>query len=100
MDPQLLADLDPSGSEAMALCAVAAAALAAFIGGGFALLRRAGRADRLLAAPARRGARELGVTALWRLNRAVRRGPKHAPTESLSKTGEPHPSTVTVGRRQ
>lgn len=87
VDPWMaLLGLDPAGPELAALCALAAVVLGGLLGGGFVLLARAERGSTGAGAtsagagarPAAGDPRELGVLALWRLERAVRAGSGHA----------------------
>ena len=80
-----LASLDPSGDEALLLCAVVAALLGALILAGFGLVHAPKRTSALA-----RNTKELDLLMLWRLRRSLRRGTKparyEARTESSVKT--------------
>lgn len=79
MHPGTLFGLDPFGWEVGALCALAAAVLVGLIAGGFVLLARSGRASR--------ATRELGLLALWRLDRALRMAAARKPATSPGGRG-------------
>ncbi len=64
--------MDPAGAEAMALCVAAALVLAVLVLGGFLMIGRANR-RRAQARNPSSGSEALGVVALWRLNRSMRR---------------------------
>ena len=64
--------MDPTGAEAMALCAAAALVLAVLVLGGFLMIGRANRRQAQARNPSS-DSEALGVVALWRLNRAMRR---------------------------
>lgn len=90
MDVGTLFQLHPAGAVVLSLCVLATMALGALILGGFALLRRAGqRARRLVSHPSQ----ELGLLALWRLERTVRYGP------AVSRTERPASNSVIGGSR-
>lgn len=75
--------LDPFGIEAMILCALTALGLVGFIAAGFVLLWRPGhglspRGKDQSSSLMGRASRELGLLALWQLERAVRSGQAHS----------------------
>ena len=76
-----LANLDPSGDEALLLCAIVAALLSALILLGFALMR----APKRPSAPTR-NTKELDLVTLWRLRKSLRRGAKPAPYEARAES--------------
>ena len=63
-----LANLDPSGDEALLLCTIVAALLGALILLGFGLVHVPKRSS-----PPGRTAKELDLVTLWRLRRSLRR---------------------------
>ena len=75
-----LGSLDPSGDEALLLCAIVAALLGALIVLGFGL----GHAPKRSFAPAR-NTKELDLITLWRLRRSLRRGAKAARYEARAE---------------
>ena len=68
-----LASLDPSGDEALLLCAIVGALLGALILLGFALTHAPKRSS-----VATRSTKELDIVTLWRLRRSLRTGAKPA----------------------
>lgn len=91
MNAYTLFGLDPLGVEAMILCALAALGLVGFIAAGFALLWRAKRSASRLSRLAEHSPRELGLLALWRLERTLR-GSSVQPTVVAPDQGGPvHP---------
>lgn len=64
MHPGTLFGFDPLGWEVPVLCALAATVLVGLIAGGFMLLARSRRGSR--------ATRELGLLALWRIDRTLR----------------------------
>lgn len=84
--------LDPFSPALPALCALMALALAAVIGGGFALLALAERASGMRTATA--APRELGLVALWQLGRGARSPvPRSGPAGAATR--RPYPSHPT-----
>lgn len=88
MYPGTLFGLDPLGWEVAVLCAVAATVLVGLIVGGFVLLARSGRASR--------ATRELGLLALWRLDRALRMAAAHKLATSPAERGGTIGSSLTM----
>ena len=76
-----LASLDPSGDEALLLCAIVGALLGALILLGFGLMHAPKRSS----APTR-NTKELDVVTLWRLRRSLRRGAKRALYEARAES--------------
>ena len=72
MNVEALFGLDPIGASVQILCAVVALAVGVLIVGGFASLWQSERRTRGLAGKAKQLPPELGLVALWRLERAVR----------------------------
>jgi hypothetical protein len=75
-----LANLDPSGDEALLLCAIVAALLGALILLSFGLMRAPKRPS-----AATRNTKELDLVTLWRLRRSLRRGAKPARYEARAE---------------
>src|SRR5438874_6502392 len=75
------ANLDPSGDEALLLCAIVAALLRALILLGFGLMRAPKRSS----APTR-NTKELDLVTMWRPSRSLRTGAKPAPFEARAES--------------
>ena len=87
----MMLGLDPTGPQAVALCVIAASALVLLLLAGFVLLAQyrhdSGKADPAL----RQDAIEVGLTALWRMDRQ-RRAERKLP--AASRTHEPERPAV------
>ena len=87
MNLDLLLGTDLGGATAVSLCVVLALVLGVIMTTGFTLLWRSGRQAQRLAGRMGHTSRELGVMALWKLERTVRgEGASSVDVHQLSKT--------------
>ena len=79
-----LIGMDPSGDGALLLCAVTAALLGILIVVGFGLVRPTRQAPRQGTKRRSSSLAELGLPALWRLNRSIGKGDRPLSGDSPS----------------
>ena len=95
MNVDALFGLEPTGTPVQILCAVVALAVGVLIVGGFASLWQSERQTHGLAGTAKQSLPELGLVALWRLERAVR-GDRSLPAGSQIQPSRTDPTISAV----